>query len=360
VKYTKENLSKQYGHLFFICFVVTFSSCKRGLFLCDCGKLTTKRLSHVLTGATTSCGRCNEISADDMMGMEFGHLMQKVPKDTLPGSNEKDYFTCDCGREIYVQICKVFNGHITNCSRCNEISADDMMGMEFGHLMQKVPKATPPGSNKKDDFICDCGRTSRKTVQKVFSGHTTSCGDCGLIVKQWYQKNEREIRKAKTPIEPGYFHDCPIIFLDVMTNTKAPVPAICPVCKKEYYPRWENIRLGGSLTCVCVHDRVSRQAVEISSFVQSLGFETEFEYKVGKMSFDIFVIGKNLLIEYDGSHWHKTDEKKLKDADKHLKAIKLGFKCLRIQESEWKKENRENVKKQLASLLGVNHDLLTC
>jgi hypothetical protein len=254
-------------------------------------------------------------------------------------------------------VCNVFSGNTTSCGRCNEISADEMAVRKFGHLTQKFPKDTLPGSGKMDEWTCDCGRTTFAVTHSVFSHKTTTCGCCSLIIKQWYQNNKDEVRKAKTPIEPGYFPDCPIIFLDTITNTCKPVPALCPACKNEYYPRWSDIRHGRSLTCGCVSSRISRPAMEISDFIRSLGFETKFEYKVNGLAYDVLAVGpsKNLLIEYDGPRFHDGSEESLKrEAKKEKNALDSGYEFLRIKEVEWKKNNRDDTKKRIAIQLDVD------
>jgi very-short-patch-repair endonuclease len=275
----------------------------------------------------------------------------------MPGSGKTDNFTCDCGKSMNMRIASVFSGKTKSCGRCSEVSKEIIATTKFGHLKQTTPKETMPGSGKTDNFTCDCGKNINVPVFSVFNGKISSCGSCSFKVKQWYQNNEMEIKKTKTPIEPGHFYGCPIVFLETMTNTGKSVLAICPACKNEYKPMWDNIRHGKSLTCGCCAHKISRPAIQIADFIQFLGFKTEFEhkirYKARKMSFDIFVHDKNLLIEYDGSRFHETEEKKAKDFQKCLNAISLGFDCLRIQEADWKKENREKTKKQLMNLLGV-------
>ena len=108
MEYTKENLSKQkYGKLSFICFTITVPCIpKKGLFLCDCGKLTASCIANVLNSSAKSYGHCNEISKEVMAVTKFGRLRQTTPKDVMPGSNEIDNFTCDCGGNINARIKK--------------------------------------------------------------------------------------------------------------------------------------------------------------------------------------------------------------------------------------------------------------
>jgi hypothetical protein len=212
------------------------------------------------------------------------------------------------------------------------------------------------GSNEKDEFTCDCGRIVNKIIRNVLNGHTKSCGDCSSIVKQWYQDNQEEIKNLKCPIEPGFILSGPIEALELVTVSHKPFRAVCPACKKEYGPRLDAVKQGRRLVCTCTHGEISKQAIEISNFVRLLGphLEIKFEHKVNGLAYDILVTGqfKKLLIEYDGAHWHNNSEESLRmEARKEKNAIDSGHEFLRIKEVEWKKENRDNMKRLLSDLL---------
>jgi len=51
---------------------------------------------------------------------------------------------------------------------------------KFNSLRMKDPVEVAPRSNKKFSWVCDCGRETTATVQDVSTGHTKSCGRCGL------------------------------------------------------------------------------------------------------------------------------------------------------------------------------------
>jgi hypothetical protein len=409
-----KNLLNRHGKLSFLCFIITIpGKPKKGLFLCDCGRLTTTRMGDALSGNTTSCGRCSEISKEIMTTSRFGRLKQTVPKDTMPGSGKKDSFTCDCGGSINAVIGSVFSGDVKSCGKCSLIYKEELSTMKFGsltvvdpqdvssgstkdilcncecgrqvyvmafnlfrriggtkscgkcsiiqesimttakfgHLRQTIPKDTMPGSGKIDNFTCDCGGSINTRVYRVLSGGTKTCGHCDQIVKRWYYDNSVEIKKLKCPIESGRILSGPIKALEPVTKSHEPFLAVCPACKNEYNPRLNAIKQGKHLTCACVSSKISGPVIQIAEFIQSHGFIIKFEHKIEKMNFDIFVINKNLLVEYDGSRWHKTDKQKEKDFQKFLKAISLGFDCIRIQEVEWNAKNRDHTKKQLTNLL---------
>ena len=59
------------------------------------------------------------------------------------------------------------------------------------------------------------------------------------------------------------------------------------------------------------------------------------EFKVGKLTYDIFVPTKNLLIEYNGLKWHSKSSSKMRDVRKYENAIEHKYDYLMIFEDEW-------------------------
>jgi very-short-patch-repair endonuclease/Zn-finger protein len=405
-------IGNNFSQLYFICNIVVLNGAsKRGLYICKCGRVTSKFVKDVDNRHVKSCGRCNYFSKEEMATKVINGLIMDPPMACSSGSGEKHEWKCHCGKKFKPKTCNVFNEHTKSCGRCNYFSKEEMatkvinglmmdppmacssgsdkkvwwkchcgkrfkthiynvfvgktkscghcsvlskeymMTAEFGHLMQHEPKNTMPRSHKEDLWNCDCGMVTSKIIFNVTRRHTTSCGDCSRIVKQWYNISETKIRQMKTPIDPCDLPGCPIVFLDTITHTKKAVPALCPACKKEYHPRWEDIRLGKSLTCGCRSSRISRQAVMISEFIKLVGFKTEFEHKVNKLAYDIFVPSKNLLIEYDGTHWHDDSSESLKmEIRKENNATDSGYKFLRIKENEWRKD-RPHVEELIRTML---------
>ena len=144
--------------------------------ICDCGKETITKIFLVTDGTTTSCGRCNEISAEEMTTRKFGELKMKYPKNIKPGSNEKVEWICDCGKEKFITLCDVISGHSISCGKCNMTFIDNKH--KFGKLRIKESQLVLPKSHQKVEWICDCEKISLKSLYNVTSGHTKSCGRC--------------------------------------------------------------------------------------------------------------------------------------------------------------------------------------
>jgi hypothetical protein len=321
-------------------------SAKKVEWICDCGREVITSIYLVISGNTSSCGRCNQISAEEIFKRKFGKLRIKNPQDIMPGSEKKIEWICDCGKEKLIQINYITSGQAISCNQCNQIAASEMAIRKFGRLRAKIPQDVTSGSKKKILWICDCGRKKLISIYSVISGYTISCGDCGGSVKNWYIQNREQIRSLKCPIDPKNFIPGGIIPLETIKNVSNPFKAICPACKKEYHPRFDGIRLGKSLTCGCASYRVSMPCLQIIEYIKSLGFKVISEHKVNNLYYDIFVPFKNSLIEFQGIRWHSMKGSKEKDLRKRCNATDAGYNFMEIHEMDWKNE-RDDVKKYI-------------
>jgi GNAT superfamily N-acetyltransferase len=189
----------------------------------------------VLSGQTTTCGRCNEISADEMSTRKFGKLRIKIPRDILPGSNKKTEWICDCGNEIKTRVNYVTSGDTTNCGRCNEISAEEISKKKFGKLHIITPQNISPGSHKKITWICDCGNETIKQISSVISGITKSCGKCDIILTEDIALRKFGKLRIKIP-------------RDMFSKSHKKVACICD-CGKEINIKANNLFSGNTKSC---------------------------------------------------------------------------------------------------------------
>lgn len=104
-----------------------------------------------------------------------------------------------------------------------------------------------------------------------------------------------------------------------------------------------------------VHKRTfkSKGQKEVIDLITQLGYQIEDEYLVCGRPFDVFVKDKNLLIEFNGTFWHRdprfydeTEGKVYwdKDREKIDNAVKSGYDVRTIWQYDWEKCND---KKQL-------------
>jgi predicted SprT family Zn-dependent metalloprotease len=325
-------------------------SAKKIEWICDCGREKLIQINCVLSGHTTSCGFCNQIHAADIAFKKFGKLRIKIPQDILPGSNKKIEWICDCGKEKLIRIKKIVSGNIISCGQCDQVYSAEITTKKFGKLRIKTPQDILPGSDKKIEWICDCGREKLIRIADVLSGHTISCGNCSELVKNWYIQNKEQIRLLQCPVKPEDFVSNGIIPLETIKNTGKSFKAICPACKSEYNPMLDNIKQGKSLTCGCSSYRILMPVIQITEYIKSFGLEVQNEYKINKLAYDIFVPKKNLLIEFQGSKWHSSEKIKERDLRKKQNAIQMGYQFMEILEKDWKTK-REHIKIKLNDII---------
>src|SRR5271157_5935878 len=126
-----------------------------------------------------------KLSAELMRITKFGKLLMKLPIEVSPGSGKKIEWVCDCGRTTLAQMCKVTSGYTKTCGKCSIISALELKEKKFGKLRMKDPVDTKPGSHQKVQWICDCGQTTWVAPNNVTSGHTKSCGECSILSAEY-------------------------------------------------------------------------------------------------------------------------------------------------------------------------------
>jgi hypothetical protein len=78
---------------------------------------------------------------------------------------------------------------------------------------------------------------------------------------------------------------------------------------------------------------------EVNSFLNSIGVNSELEYDLNKLKYDIAIPTKKLLIEMHGLKWHSEQESKSRDALKFNNAIKNNNELIVIYEDEWANKN---------------------
>jgi hypothetical protein len=320
---------------------------KKVEWICDCEREKLISIYSVIYGYTTSCGRCNIISSNEIPSKKFGKLRIKKPQDIKPGSNKKIWWVCDCGKEKLISIHSVLSNITTSCNMCNSILSSEIAIKKFGKLRIKVPQDILPGSERKIEWTCDCGKEKLIRIDCVLSGNTKSCGQCSESVKDWYIQNREQIHVLKCPVDPKDFPLGGIIPLEIINRSHIPFKAICPACKSEYHPRLDGIKQGKSLTCGCSTYRISMPVIQITKYIRSLGFEVQNEFKVNKLAYDIFVPAKNLLIEFQGSKWHSFEKSKERDLKKKQNAIQMGYQFMEILEKNWNIFKKNEIESEL-------------
>lgn len=335
--------------------VVTAGSARRVPWVCDCGR-ETQALVYAVVGEqkypTVDCGHCNDRTIDPTQ--KFGKLRSIETITVSPQSHKKTEWICGCGKTTKVQARYVLNGSVKTCNRCNVIEASEFT-KKFNRLTLRDPITIKSGSNKKVWWKCECGGESLAQVTSVVNGRTRSCGRCSAVIYSKFSKLRDTVRALRTPIRPESIPDCCPKALEVIRKVNARFRARCTLCAQEYYPRWAGVRNGVSLTCGCSTARVSSGQYAIHEFiVNELEVKAELEFSIGDLVYDIYVPEKNLAIEYNGLRWHSKKDSKKRDIEKYRNAIRHGKELVMFFEDEWENSS-EKVKQFLSNKLIRSH-----
>jgi ribosomal protein S27AE len=96
--------------------------------LYDCGKVTSASIARVVSGNTSSCGRCGVMPAEYWAGMKFGSLRMKEPREMFRGTRQRVEWLCDCGLISHASVLNVTSGQSTSCGRCHVLSLQTITG----------------------------------------------------------------------------------------------------------------------------------------------------------------------------------------------------------------------------------------
>lgn len=320
-------------------------------FKCKCGKIFNKIFRTYKSGITT-CRKCHYVElkkGDDINGFIYtGESRLISPKHT---GQYAQFYCRRCKKDGMFVARSVFSGVDARCGTCNVITADEIKNRKFGKLTIIEPRDVYKYETSTIACMCDCGNETNAIVSNLIYGTTTSCGNCRKNVADWYEINKQVLYDLAFPFES--FPEGGVGPLEPIKTVNIPFLAECPSCNGSYYPRLSDIRRGLSLTCGCTSNRVSSGQNGISTLIKSLGFDTNLEYHVYDMKYDIFVPSHNLLIEYNGLKWHSMTDSKRRDIKKYKNAIEHGFKFVAIFEDEWvyKKEKVESLLKNKLSVI---------
>lgn len=160
------------------------------LCLCDCGKETIVRQSHIISGRIKSCGCYHNEAASvnnlqDLTNLRFGRLtVLSRDHNTKPGVT-KWFCQCDCGNLVSVNAKSLKRGETKSCGCYNsEIAkkqAHDLSGTKYNMLkvIDRAPnKYDSKGQSKTFwNCLCDCG--NRCVISTFYLEHGQySCGCC--------------------------------------------------------------------------------------------------------------------------------------------------------------------------------------
>lgn len=343
-------------------------------FMCKCGNIFTTTFGKVHSGHKTTCGKCNFIKKESVLGKKFGKIQLldiNLPNWFHVRTTKKFTFKCDCGRIKLIAWSSIIKQNQTTCGDCNLRPAEWWKDKVFGHLKVLELFDLKTGSECKIKCLCTCGQITYPTTHDLTTGHTKTCGFCLEKAKNWH-----ETHNFLPPKEKLYQHKCSVgtyrkidlekyfdgsflIPLEDIRSVESYARFICKLCGQEFKTKLAWIYYNKIMTCGCVQGSTSAANIEIGKFIETLGLEAKFsknELIIGKYKYDITVESKKLIIEHNGLRYHSTEFKtfkKITDIEKYQKAISLGYQYLMIYEDEWK-HKKELFKQLIKNKLGLS------
>ena len=321
-------------------------------FLCRCGREYERKFNRFRTGVST-CGRCGvvPIARGDVVN---GFTYDGDGSEMDSNSAGRDWFICPCGRREHVRVRNVTKGIQATCGRCGEVSPEEL-GKKYGSLMLKGRPAfaLKRHSDRFVEFECDCGNELSAAFRSVFNGATRSCGRCRDGIQLWYSSAREELKDAAFPISKDDPLLEPLKPLDDVIGPSSALRLTCPLCGAAHSTKFRYVRAGEGLTCGCRSGQTSLAQHEIASAIRSFGTDAKVEHEAGGLRYDVFVPSANLLIEYHGLKWHSMPGARQRDRRKYRAAVAGGYDFLCIYEDEWK-GSRDRVVELLRNRTGGN------
>lgn len=141
---------------------------------CMCDKHTRKYVyaESLLYGSSTSCG-C--VKSPSIIGKRFGELtvLREIDERASRGGRQFQCLCEKCGNTVIVARNNLLSGHTTSCGRCSRMR--DLTGQRFGSLTALYVTDRISGSSRVWHCRCDCGNEVDVSSNALVKGHTQHC-----------------------------------------------------------------------------------------------------------------------------------------------------------------------------------------
>jgi hypothetical protein len=326
------------------------STAKNLLFKCSCGSVCKKYMPDVKSGRITSCGHCNDHSKNYWLQQKWGKYSlqdHELPDVFNLMSDKKFIFQCNCGRVSTLNGAWIVSGNTTSCGKCDWKSKKYWLNEKWGSLRldpnQQLLDEWGTGTSNPFLMLCDCGRSISNTIHNVLSKRVSSCGRCDWKSKDyWLSQKWNALRIDPNQSLPDEWGVSKLVYLicdcggriksnlfNVIHNRT--ISCGCSKGQGEFSPESE------------IRKFVAKLAPDVVPATYTIpGIRKKY---------DVYVPSVNLAIEHHGLIWHSEKFQSPKqDYKKFLIALNRGDRLVQVYADEWKLK-KEIIKTQLREIL---------
>lgn len=237
-----------------------------------------------------------------------GSWCPQCPKDSITKENFPEIYEFIADKSIDISLISRGATKLLSC-KCPDCKKD--FNLRACDLTKKEQKGKGLCTNKF------CKRSPyRFTMSLRGSTFLQQCPEC---LDYWdYDKNDDHPEFVTANTEELRFFKCP------RPNCNYEWQELIPT----FYARYKN----SHKLCRKCSPVFYEQEMRIYTEFSALGLELKHRYKISNYEFDLFCVDLNLLIEYDGKHWHSDGKKINFDRQKQNFAIENNYNFIRIRE----------------------------
>ena len=272
------------------------------------------------------------------------------PSDVTPGSTKKVWWIGECGHEWDSMVfCRNRGDGCPYCRRLKILQGFNDLASTYPSIAKEwhptkngelQPTNITYGSSKEVWWIDNLGHEWRAPPKDRVRGRGCPiCAGRKLLVGY----NDLETLYPEIASEWNYEKNGDSKPTDCAGMSNKSVWWKCKDCGYE----WKTCicyRTSGRTGCPkCDSDYKTSFGEKAISYYVSQIVNIEENYKapfLGKMELDIFIPSLKIAIEYDGGHWHKSDER---DKKKNDICAKNGIEVIRVREDDREIEGSFNI-----------------
>lgn len=253
-----------------------------------------------------------------------------------------------CGKEFDVREKRILDGRGKHCSK--ECANKALKANQLGRKCPWASMALRDYNEKRKMGLIEHPAWNKAGLKVV-------CETC---------KREFDIPPARKQKARFCSRECKSAWQKTIIGRNHPLykqeERICLCCGKTFLVKPAKIKYGEgkfcSRNCLGAYTIKSRDKEEtaiekiVAGILEEFGLTFERQKVIGHYVVDFFIPTLNLIVEADGDYWHNIPKVKEKDELRNeLLTGKMGFRLLRLWESEIKENPREIIKKHLDEYL---------